>query len=88
MHYPYIRPKDRDLPSLVIGDPVDFGLVGDGAALVLVLGVWVGVAVGFVVGVVILGVVFAVVEVGGADAIESSNVVKPMTLPWPALAVT
>lgn len=65
MHHPYVGPKDRDLPSLVIEDPVDFGLVGDGVALVLVLvsGVWVGVGVGVGVGFVLVtfGVVFAVV---------------------------
>lgn len=95
MHAPYGRPKDRDLPFLVIGDPVDFGLVDDGVALVLASGVLVGVAVGFVVGFVLLifGVVFAVVlacaVVGGVDGIASSNVVKPIILPWPsALAVT
>lgn len=89
MHQPDVRPKDRDLP--VIGETVDFDLVGSGVRLVLGLGVGVGDAIGvglldgFVVG---FAVDFTWTKVGVADAV-SPNVVKPIVLPWPApLSVT
>lgn len=79
MYQPDVRPKDGDLPLLVVGTVVDLDL----GNAVLGLGLWVGDVSDFALPLVLvfgLPVVFTcVVVVGG-----SLNVVKPMISPSPS----